>query len=85
MLARGAADVLDQPLRRRLRTHGFLPHLNPFAGYDGPKILHSSSHAFCPIGAGVGQAETIELKEIKVRSDGLGLRQPGLRSRGAKR
>ena len=31
------------------------------------------------------RAETIELKEIKVKSDGLGLRQPGLRSRGAKR
>ena len=30
------------------------------------------------------RAETIELKEIKVRSDGLGLRQPGLRSRGVK-
>ena len=29
------------------------------------------------------RAETIELKQIKVRSDGLGLRQPGLRSRGA--
>jgi hypothetical protein len=29
------------------------------------------------------RAETIELKQIKVRSDGLGSRQPGLRSRGA--
>jgi hypothetical protein len=57
----------------------------------GPSKNVGAQHRPCQIidepapGMEARRAETIELKEIKVRGDGLGSRQPDPRSGGAKR
>ena len=52
---RGAADVFDELLGRRVGGVGFLSHLRSMKGYDEPKILRTSSRQVYLTGADVGQ------------------------------
>src|SRR5262252_1927012 len=48
------ADLLHELLCGFLHRPGFLSHLRSFNGYDGPKILPSSTRPFCLISADAG-------------------------------